>query len=395
VGQTGAVTGTQIAADPALTATYARFGLARVGRYVTWAGDSITNGSASSNASVTSFRMMTAKILGGAFISQNSINAGVPGDTSALLLARMDAILAASPEHVHVQIGTNDANGVSLATFQANIVAIRAKCDAAGVPMSMGLIPPRGSSVGSTITATLVSYNMWLRIWAPRAGVRLADTYGCLVDPATRYLAAAYDSGDGTHPNNAGHLAMANAIATMFTASPSLIAPQPWPVSAAGNGLCIDPLMAITGHWYALAGPSFPAQSLVAAANNDLPFGQWQRFTLNNSGGGSSTRGTMGTDLGSGWAVGDKLLIATYVRGNGVEKVQVMNQSLAAVSVCLESPPSTTPGPLFVTMLVPTGATALHLAVSVFAAAGQSVTADLGACDVFNLTAMGLASTSV
>jgi hypothetical protein len=69
-------------------------------------------------------------------------------------------------------------------------------------------VSPRASSASSTIQAATLAENAWIRFYAPTLGCEIADTYTALVDPTTGYLAAVYDSGDGTHPNQLGHLVM-------------------------------------------------------------------------------------------------------------------------------------------------------------------------------------------
>src|SRR5436190_16481957 len=105
------------------------------GRKVTWAGDSITNGSASSNATYA-FPSQCVRIAGSAYLRTLDIK-GVPGNTSAQLLARMDDVLANHPDHVHIAIGTNDASqAVTTATYAANIAAIVAACRKVGATIS-------------------------------------------------------------------------------------------------------------------------------------------------------------------------------------------------------------------------------------------------------------------
>ncbi|HEY7597907.1 MAG TPA: GDSL-type esterase/lipase family protein [Actinophytocola sp.] len=53
------------------------------------------------------------------------INAGMNGDTSAQILARLDDVVACRPDHVVVQVGANDVlKEVSLDTYEANLTAI-------------------------------------------------------------------------------------------------------------------------------------------------------------------------------------------------------------------------------------------------------------------------------
>ena len=368
-------------AQSALAADALAFG--RKGGFV---GDSITAGTGATNATTDAYVPMVSKIAGQQTVSPRSVNHGVSGDKAADVLARLPAILATSPAWLHFQVGTNDVGVTSLADFQTSITAIRALCEQANVPMSIGTIPAQGASLPSGLWAM----NLWLRLWAPGAGVRLADVYGATVDPATGGMLAAYIA-SGVHPNPAGHLAIARAIAPVVAAhAPS----QPWPVQTIGAGLVAYPLMHATGAWGVIGGGA--SQSLVAASNGDVPYGQWLRFTLDNTAGGSPVTKTVYTTLTAGWDIGDTLLVALYLRASNVDalsKVQMANQAQVVHSVLWEAAPSATPGPILADYTVPGGVSGLNLQITVTAPAGQLRTVDVGACNVFDLTGSGIAGT--
>lgn len=395
VGQTGAITGTQIASDTVVSGTFAK--LARLsptglvgGQIGCFAGDSITVGTGSSNATTTSFVAMIPKIAGMDKISRSSVNGGVAGERSDQLLARIPTLLAANPGFIHIQIGTNDASqSVTAATFASNIIAIRQLCAVAGVRITIGLVPPRASSAGTTIRDRISAYNIWIRNWAPTVGCRIADTFTALVDQTTGYLSATYDS-DGTHPNDAGHLAMANAISPVITAD---IPARPWYVRTAGEGLCANPLMSGTTSWGLISGTA-AGKTNVAASGGDVPAGGWMRFTLNNSGGGSTITSTNGQNITTGWSAGDVIMGCGYIRGSSVtaiNKIQLRNQ-VGTIFAQEEAMPSATPGPWVRIGTIPAGSTTIAPAFVISAAAGATETVDIGAWNVFNLTTLGLGS---
>lgn len=347
---------------------------------VAWCGDSITAGSTAGWR--CTMRDHALKYLG-ARISAASINAGVGGERSDELLSRMPAILDRDPGLAFVLIGTNDAGqSIPLADYQDNIAAIVAVCDAAGVPVAFGLIPPRAYAGPETDLTRL--YNHWLRVWCHRNGIACVDTYGALVDPATGLLAAAYDSGDGVHPSNAGYAALGGAIAA------ALDLPLPtWPVTCAGEGMLPDPLVAGTAGWAFLVGShSTPAR----VSDSDLPAGSWLRLT--NPGGAITTWGAPLGAEGADWDEGDVLLVAMHIRGSSaaaINKVQLMDGTGPAASGIVEIVfPTATPGPLLRTITVPAVSGTLRLGVTIQAPAGQAAHVDIGACDVFNLTRLGL-----
>lgn len=369
------------------------------GTLIGFAGDSITQGTGASTTS-NIYVTQTEKILG-AHASRSSINAGVAGERSDQILARIDGIIASGAQFLHVLAGTNDAGqSVPLTTFQANIRAIKAKADAAGLPIVFSLVPPRSATQGATIAGYVRQYNLFLRFWGNTNGVPIVDTFKAVADPTTGYLAAVNDSGDGVHPSDAGHAAIAAALAAVLL--PLLPLPS-WPVVAAGQGLCTDPLMTNrSGTWPAWsisAGPQFPSLSLVPSVNGDLPAGGWLRFTLSNgaSGGQSSVSCQLNP---AGWAAGDVLLICAYFRASSVEaspKVQLANQNGASAMVLADPAPTATPGPIIALYTVPTSGTPTDLALQLVIKSrpGQTDTIDVGAADVFNLTRLGLADGSI
>lgn len=359
-------------------------------------GDSITVGTGASNASVTSYVAVLPKILG-ARMSHTPINGGVAGERSDQLLARMDRIIASGAQFLTILIGTNDAGQlVPIGTFQANIAAIKAKADAAGLPIVFGTVPPRSSATASNIRDLIGAYNLWLRMWAAQNGIPLADVFGALVDPTTGYLAAANDSGDGTHPSNAGHAAIATVFAAVLKPLLPLLS---WPVvSAGGVGLVSDPLMVATTGWSNAAAQGVTSRTLVPAANGDLPAGQWYRFTLDNSAGGSLLSSMQRTILGAGITpvTGNVYLLAMYIRGSSataISKVAWLDGS-TQVSIPFQQFPTNAPGPLVAAFTVPsrTWTSTLRLGIEIKAAAGEIATVDIGATNVFDLTALGVGS---
>jgi lysophospholipase L1-like esterase len=424
-GATGAVLRKRTSADydtewADMSSTYAqtarqkqagRVGGMRIG----WLGDSITNGSQSTNAAIQSFTAMVPKILGTSrvkFVSgyNPSVNGGVTGNTSAQALARLDALLAANNFDVlWVMVGTNDASqSVGLSTFQSNIIAMKAKADAKGIPIGLSLVPPRGVAGGSacdTENTFVRQYNLWLRFWCRANGVPCADTYSALVDTVTGKIASAYNTassdgtggpGDATHPNNAGHLALAYAIAPVLgQLCPSL---TPWPLAAAFNGgLATDPLGA-TSSWSVIAGPLVTATQTVISRTDwpDMLAPSGRRITYDNSASGSSTSSTVGRNITTGFSVGDRILIVTQLRNvagvsGSVGKVQIMDQSNVVKSVIYESGADGLPGPMAYVFTVPAGMTTLKIAHIFGVAANSTNSIDIGGMDAFNLTTLGIA----
>ena len=205
-------------ADDAMLARVQRTFTA-AGRKWGFLGDSITDGS--SAAAGRRYITVLPALVGTAFMAPAppltpvagavySVEAGVAGERSDQILARVDSVIAEGVHGLTLMAGTNDAEqSIPVATYMANMEAIAVKARAAGIPLVVGLVPPKDTNV-DLVTA----YNLALREWAARSGIRLADTHAPLVDKTDGTLAAAYDSGDGIHPNTEGHRLIAKAFAT-------------------------------------------------------------------------------------------------------------------------------------------------------------------------------------
>lgn len=369
--------------------------LARVaGTKVIFGIDSISVGSNSTNASVNSYPAVTRQLLG-ARMSGAWVQGGVAGNTTSQFLARIEAVISSGGQVMVYLGGTNNAGqNDPIANFQADVTATKARFDQAGKPFMVCTVPPRAASDTEGATPYILAYNLWLRFWAASNGVPLADVFAALVDPATGYMRAEFVSADPVHPNDAGHAAIAAAIAPVLaTILPKIV----WPVVTKG-GILADPLGTVTNDWVSTGGTPTATKSLVAPALGELVTGQWKRFTLDNTAGGSTRTDTQATIIGtqaSGvWAAGDRLLVCTKIRGSSasaINKIQMLDSS-TALSVLYQQFQTATPGPLMSVFTVPTRTWtgSLRLAIAIQAAAGAIATVDIGETDVFNLTKSGI-----
>lgn len=373
------------------------------GRVVGWVGASITNGSSASNAATRSYRAMARNIVGSAYISGASLLAAYPGQTSSYILGQMPSMLSSSPDVVVIgpDYQTNSAgNAFTLAQMQADFIAAVDLSRASGATVVACTNLQRGSGTSAGTMSLVGIYNLWLREYCGRHGIPLADTYAATVDPATGYLLAAYDSGDAVHPNDAGHLALAQAISPVLR---SAIPLGPWPVMAPdiSVGMLSNPLMAgtsgsVPSGWLDYNGSYAGTRTFTSTApsGGDLPAGQWLNMSLNGAS-GTGYRNFATTNL-SGWSVGDELLLCAYVKcsdpiGTGL-KVQFLDQTTAAATggVRLDSPGVPTIGPVISRFTVPAGVTSLKLSLTGAVSAGQNITFSIGAVQVYNLTTLGL-----
>lgn len=385
------------AAVAALRATYLMVPQLFGARRVAYLGDSFTTGTGATNATY-GFATQSTRVAGTAY-AQVFVNGGNAGDKSSDALARLPAILAQAPDHVHIQVGTNDAsNSVSLATFSANVTQMAALCKAAGVTVSIGTVPPRGPSDPSiaTIDPFIRLYNLWIRLWASRQAIAIADTYAALADPTTGYLAAAYIGADNTHPNNAGHLAMARLVGPCIAARQLALA---WPVNAVSPiGLIANPLMSGGGTgWADQGGTGTATTSTVDPSPGDgLPAGKWLSYTIDNTAGGGAVNRQIAYTLdNTKYSAGDTLVVFAYLWTTDTTttvsaKLALTNGGTLWATVHDTVNSVGDPGPIMVSSAVPASPTTVRLGLTLSVPAGMLATAYLGAVQVFNLTTGGL-----
>lgn len=231
-------------------------------------------------------------------------NAGVSGNTSAQILARVGDVIAMKPQIVTVLAGTNDLTGsVTFATWSANIKAIATQLRDKSVRVILCTIPPRGNT---TYLANQLVWNRWLRAYAQQNNYDLLDFFGLLVDPATGMFAAGNDCGDGVHPSQAAHIKMANyAIAQLQT---SAYTPIQADVATDGTNLIANPLLTAgspTPTSWIVGGSSSADWTNALVTDADFAGKAWQvAFT---SAAAATNFRTFTSFQFTGWSVGDVL----------------------------------------------------------------------------------------
>lgn len=169
--------------------------------WVNFVGDSITAGKFAGSLS-NRFSNMTM-----ATSSKVYQVTGGPGDRTAYILNRMPEILLMNPKYVVLSIGKNDVRaGVSSAVYTANYTSIRNQIAAAGITVIHLLSTPEDALVLTTLNNHINTMNSTY-------GDVVIDVFTPLKDGSNQ-LDAAYDSGDGIHPNAAGHAYMASIISS-------------------------------------------------------------------------------------------------------------------------------------------------------------------------------------
>lgn len=292
------------------------------GNYWIGLGHSMMAGAGSSNAGSKAFTALintTYTALNAYFYT----NAGVPGERSDQILARLDAIISAIPAgrkaNFCVICGANDADQlVPVATFGENLAQIIAKIKLAKCGMVLTIDPPRGSAVAQNKKDALLKIVAETRRQASLNNIPTIDLFGLMADTSGN-LATAYNA-DDTHFNDAGHYLWAQ----QFMALTDAVARAPANIAAPGSGHAVaNPLLAGTIGANLPTGWSRHAMSTltptVALAANDDGAGNKLTFTLDTTGGAGSYIIDCGLTA-SPWAAGDVLGVtfsAKVVDGTG------------------------------------------------------------------------------
>lgn len=233
-------------------------------------------------------------------------NAGVGGDTTAQMLARLQAdVIALGPGWCHVLGGTNDIGlAVPTATTTANLTAILDALDAANVRPILGTVPPRAAYTG-TMRADTAALNAWIKEQGrTRRNLTVVDYHAALTDPATGQIVAGYAVPDGIHLTSRGGYAggrlLADAIKVLVPAADVLLSDPADPANLLGTaGRFPGGVGAVPdGGWFAQGGT--PTYS--KTPRTDGIAGSWQTLT---NGAGIGVVLNYNRDLGAGLAVGD------------------------------------------------------------------------------------------
>jgi lysophospholipase L1-like esterase len=142
------------------------------------------------------------------------VGRGISGQVSAQTLLRFEQdVVDLRPRVVHIMIGTNDVAGNDGATtyeaIERNIVAMVSLARANGIAVVLATIPPAADfpwRKGMRPAPKIQHLNDWLRDYARRNGIAVADYHTALADAAGGFPTAL--SQDGVHPNLAGYKAM-------------------------------------------------------------------------------------------------------------------------------------------------------------------------------------------
>ena len=145
-----------------------------------------------------------------------AINAGIPGDTAAGGLRRLDRVLAQSPHLVLIQFGLNDLfSGVEVTAFESSYRQIADRImQSAAIPVlvvSSPLPNPSQQKNAGRYYDAIRSLGQELGIPVADTDRHMGDAMKTGIDPLQLYL------DDGSHPSDEGHRLMAQAVGALFS----------------------------------------------------------------------------------------------------------------------------------------------------------------------------------
>ena len=193
------------------------------GEKVAFLGDSIT---ANGAATPSGYVRLVESALAANGIQITPIKAGVSGNTSKDMLARLDRdVINSKPDWVTISCGVNDVwhavNGVPLPDYKTNMTEMVNRCKDAGIKVMLLTSTPIGEDLSNANNKKLEAYNDFLRALAKQDHLLLADLNACVQSELKKQLAGPHSVGnlltvDGVHMNPLGNEAMASGILRAF-----------------------------------------------------------------------------------------------------------------------------------------------------------------------------------
>jgi lysophospholipase L1-like esterase len=203
--------------------------IVRNGDTVAFLGDSITAG----GGTYGGFCRLVIQGLKTRGIRATPVLAGVPGDTSATMLLRLDsAVLDHKPDWVVLAAGVNDiwhsdptvkigvfqagpGMGVALEHYKGYVTRIVDRCEAAGTNVILTTITPIKEDPKFKLNRTAARYNAFLHALAQKRKLPIARLNEEMFAGIAEAKAAGKPirlTSDGVHPIQAGHCMMAKGI---------------------------------------------------------------------------------------------------------------------------------------------------------------------------------------
>lgn len=163
-------------------------------------GDSITEGWARSDP--------------GFFASNGLVGRGISGQVTGQTLLRFQQdVVGLHLKVVHIMIGTNDVAGNAGPTtcddIERNLAGMVQLARANGIAVVLATVPPSADFPwrrGMAPAQKIIALNSWIRDYAKRENITVADYHAALTDSGGGFRAKW--TVDGEHPNPAGFTVM-------------------------------------------------------------------------------------------------------------------------------------------------------------------------------------------
>jgi lysophospholipase L1-like esterase len=241
-------------------------------------------------------------------------NAGVAGNTTPQMLARLDAdVLAHKPDVVILMCGTNDivsgAVDADYVTWLNAAEKIVVKCLLAGAEVLL-VTPPAKDAAPAEMRRAIP----FLYMLAKHYGLQLVDAFRATVDPVTGQYKSGF-SGDGTHPNEVGIKAIVDEASYTFGSVAGSHQPYVAAVSElAGTGAPANMLQ--NGTFQKATTPNLPDNWSVntTGATPTIANGE---FDYNKTASGG-VYALYGSSVASGFADGDVLEFNGHLNVSGL-----------------------------------------------------------------------------
>jgi lysophospholipase L1-like esterase len=203
-------------------------------------------------------------------VTINPIPAGVGGNTSADMIARLNAdVVSKQPDWALVSCGVNDAfpsRNISVSAYESNITQIVDQCQAAHIKVVIMTPTPIGEDWSSDLNVRLGVFNDFLRQLAAQKGCVLADVNAAMVDAIKKKAKPAYTfTVDSVHMDPGGDFVMAACVLRSFGVTDAGIktAESQWMDIPDGVSLAVTVPMT-PRQWFML-------QDIAASRNQDVP----------------------------------------------------------------------------------------------------------------------------
>jgi len=414
LGTAATMTPATIAADPAVTSTYARLsGLGGMpSADAICMGDSITAYGGSDTMAPSWFNQLCIRSLGR--LRWRGIYATGGFKIADLVSTHMPTVLALTPRpgSAFIMIGANDCSenvgvGFDLAAKSAAYVSgVIEPLLAAGIRPVPVMVTPNDGAVGGlpAITANVDLWNAWLRRYCLSRGLLCLDANSPLVDTdGSMQVAFRLNGTDRVHPGPLGHKAISEfslpAVRSAFPAQP--LGASMW---AESRNLLGDGTFRLDSNadgladgWSVGGSPTGFARSLITPTAGDNINGRWQQVTRAST---DTTSGWVFKQINSGWSVGDVLEYSIRIQAEGYTgsgatwssyvKPGNLSNSYGAVNAWSED---ITDGLLSVRFAVPVGATSLYCyAASLTAPTSGTTRFRTANATLRNLTTLGIAA---